>query len=31
VRAGEPARVPDDYLGAADVFVDRALDLYRRR
>jgi 3-carboxy-cis,cis-muconate cycloisomerase len=30
-RLGEPVRDPQDYLGAADVFVDRALELYRSR
>jgi 3-carboxy-cis,cis-muconate cycloisomerase len=30
-RLGEPVSRPEEYLGAADAFVDRALDLYRRR
>ena len=30
-RFGVEASAPDDYLGSADAFVDRALDFYRRR
>ena len=30
-RVGIDASAPEDYLGAADAFVDRALKLYRRR
>jgi hypothetical protein len=29
-RFAPEARRPDDYLGAADAFVDRALDFHRR-
>jgi hypothetical protein len=28
-RLGEPAREPEDYLGSAEAFVDRALARYR--